>query len=328
MDLLNLNIPNSILESAEYVYEHADHVTIMDENISALLPALRDRIAGSVESVEDGFGTTGSLEGDVNLIFFETACNFYFWSETEETKWKVTSGDKQIGGWYGLAASFENAIKRGIPVHDAVWMAKLTPEKARDIFAGSGSQIPLFEQRVGNIVEMANFLLRRYDGQAIKLLEFCGYSAPHIALEVTRELPSFRDGAIYKDKWVWLLKRAQILPSDLSQLTAKYSNFVISDCDKLTAFADYQLPRVLRHYGILRYSDSLASTIDNSIILPAGSNEEIEIRAATIVACEQIKQLMPESTTADIDVGLWLLSQDMRHNPSVKPHHRTPGYFY
>lgn len=328
MNLHELTIPGAVLESAEYVCKYADRVKIIDKYIHALLPVLRERIDRGVGSVEESFGTTGNLEDDVNLVFFETACNFYFWGENEGIKWKVATGDKQIGGWYGLVACFSNAIERGVPVHDAGWMAKLTPAKARELFTDSGSQIPLLEQRVNNIVEMANFLLRRYDGRVTNLVKACDYSAPRIALEVTREQPSFRDGAIYKNRWVWILKRAQILPSDLSQLTSKYPDFVITDCDKLTAFADYQIPRVLRHYGILRYSDDLANAVDSLAILPVGSSEEVEIRAACIVACERIKQLMSGVSSSDVDVGIWLLSQDMRHDPSVRPHHRTPDYFY
>lgn len=328
MNLENLVLPGSVIESANYVMKHARHVTIHDKQLQVIAKRVSERLTRGIDTLENAFGTTGILERDVNILFFETACNFYFWNEKDELKWKVTANDQQIGGWYGLAACFTNAIARGVPVHEANWMAALTIEKARTIFSGSGSQIPLLEQRVNNIVEMATFLLRHYDGQALNLIAANDYSAPRIAEEVVRMLPSFRDGAIYNGKWSWILKRAQILPSDLSQLTTTYPDFVITDCDNLTAFADYRLPQVLRYYEALAYSGDLAHTVDNGIILPSGSDEEIEIRAATIVACERLKQHLPTASSAAIDLGLWLLSQDMRSTPGLQLHHRTPGSFY
>lgn len=328
MDLETLTLPKSVIESADFVMTHASHVTIHDEQLQVVAKKVTERLARGIDTVEDAFGSTGILEHDVNVISFETACNFYFWGEKNATTWKSNANGQNVGGWYGLAACFANAIARGIPVHDANWMATLTVEKARDIFTGSGSQIPLLEQRVNNIVEMATSLLRHYDGQALNLVIANDYSAPRIAEEVVRMLPSFRDGAMYHGKWSWILKRAQILPSDLSQLSAAYPDFVITDCDQLTAFADYRLPQILRYYKAISYSAQLAHTVDSGRILPSGSDEEIEIRAATITACERLKRYLPTVSSASIDLGLWLLSQDLRHNPDLQPHHRTPGYFY
>lgn len=329
MDLETITLPGIVIESVEYVMDNAVDVTIDDASLRVVADKISERLSKGIDTVEDAFGSTGVLEQDVNLIFFETACNFYFWNEDDATKWKVNVEGRLIGGWYGLTACFNKALKNNIPVYDAAWMARLTPNIARNLFAGNDMQIPLLEQRVNNIVEMANFLLQEHDGQAINFIAANHCSAPHIAEEIVRALPSFRDGAFYKGRWVWILKRAQILPSDVSQLAAKYPEFAIADADKLTAFADYRIPQVLRHFGAISYSDNLAGTVNSSTILPVGSSQEIEIRAATVVACERLKQYLPGTTTsADIDLGLWLISQDIHDDPTLLPHHRTPGYFY
>lgn len=122
------------------------------------------------------------------------------------------------------------------------------------------------------------------------------------------------------------MKRAQILSSDLSQLTRAYPEFRITDCEKLTAFADYRLPQVLEHLGSLVYTKDLTKTIQSGRIITSGNVLELEIRAATIVAVEEIKKLLPNRTSADVDLGLWLLSQDLRTDMPM--YHRTPGYFY
>ena len=333
MDLAALTIPESVLDGARFVTAAASDVVISEDRLDAVAGKIEARLAAGIDDVDVAFGSAGTVERDVNLILFETACNFCFWSERPDDAWKVaphdkTVGDTAVGGWYGLAACFNRSARSGVPVWDAAWMAGLTIERAHQLFAGIGAPIPLIEQRVNNIVEAANFLLRGHHGQVLDLLTTAEFSAPKIAAAIARELPSFRDGAWYAGRWVWILKRAQIFPSDLAQLSARYPEFRIADCDQLTAFADYRLPQVLRHLGALEYSTSLAAVVDDGAILPAGSAPEMEIRACTIVACERLKRHVPERTSADIDLGLWLMAQDMRGDPTLLPHHRTPGQFY
>jgi len=326
--LAALGIPGSVLEGARCVTAMARDVQIAEERFTAIADGIRARLAAGIDDVDVAFGSAGTLDRDVNLIFFETACNFCFWSERPETAWKVDVDGTAVGGWYGLAACFDSGARGGIPVWDAEWMANLTVERATQLFAGVSNPIPLIELRVNNIVEAASFLLRRHHGQVLDLLETADFSAPTVAATVTRELPSFRDGAWYCGRWVWFLKRAQIFPSDLAQLSARYPDFTVADRDQLTAFADYRLPQVLRHLGALQYSTSLAAVVDDGVILPGGSAPEIEIRAATIEVCERLKRHLPECTSADIDLGLWLMGQDLRADPTLLPHHRTPGQCY
>jgi alkylhydroperoxidase family enzyme len=98
------------------------------------------------------------------------------------------------------------------------------------------------------------------------------------------------------------LKKAQLALSMYSAyLRSKGASINVSD---LTAFADYQVPRVLRALGILRYSESLAKAVDSGIVIPRDSIEELSIRAATILACEYIAEHC-NATAADVDNLLW-----------------------
>lgn len=332
MDLTHLSVPNSIRESAQYVYAHADDVTINDAALETLAVLVEERLALGIDNLETAFGTTGSLEKDCNIIFFETACNFYFWAQDETKRWKIQHDGETTGGWYGLVAAFKRALADDRPMYDTRYMASLSMEEASEIFIGIHNiQIPLLERRVGNIIEAARFLNEKHNGSCYEFFMSCDFSAPRIAEAITRNLASFRDGAWYKDQWVWIQKRAQILPSDLAQLSANYPDFQIKDLNELTIFADYRLPQVLRHYGALTYSDDLANRINTRQIIPSGSPEEVEIRAATLIACDRLKELCPTLKLSDIDLGLWLLSQDNREEndmSGMKPHHLTPGYFY
>jgi hypothetical protein len=99
---------------------------------------------------------------------------------------------------------------------------------------------------------------------------------------------------------------------------------------ELTAFADYKLPQVLRHLGILNYSPELAQMVDNQVLLSPGSAEEIEIRANTIWAVEVIRQELErcgrKTRAFEIDWLLWNMGQEDTYR--AKPYHRTVTIFY
>jgi hypothetical protein len=67
---------------------------------------------------------------------------------------------------------------------------------------------------------------------------------------------------------------------------------------------DYQLPKVLRYFDVIRYTDKLSQKIFDSKLIPKHSLEEIQIRAATIKACNQLKALT-NWNSVDIDTYLW-----------------------
>ncbi|MCK4787827.1 MAG: hypothetical protein KAV87_29000, partial [Desulfobacteraceae bacterium] len=141
---------------------------------------------------------------------------------------------------------------------------------------------------------------------------------------------SFNDVVEYQGQKVFFYKRAQILTADLYGAFngKKWGSF--TDMDKITAFADYKLPQVLRHLGIMRYTHSLAQKVDQEIMLESGSPEEIEIRANTIQAVELIRQELAQKGKAfrsfEIDWLLWNLGQNDAFRK--KPYHKTLTIFY
>ena len=85
----------------------------------------------------------------------------------------------------------------------------------------------------------------------------------------------------------------------------------------LCAYADYQVPNVMRHYGVLRYAPELAQAIENRQLLAAGGIEESAIRAATVLGCEAIAMAHDQNAAA---VDWWCFQQ--RKLP-VTPFHLT-----
>jgi len=77
------------------------------------------------------------------------------------------------------------------------------------------------------------------------------------------------------------------------------------DMKNLHIPADYQIPKILRYLGVIKYGPQLADDVRDGVLIPAGSRQEIEIRAATIVAAQKISE-EANITTVQIDDYLWL----------------------
>ncbi len=211
---------------------------------------------------------------------------------------------------------------------DAEYLSTINAEIMAHIFRGRGT-IPLFEQRVAHAQEVGRVLLERYDGQFLRAIEQAHQSAIKLVELLVRDFPSFRDSTTYRQRPVKFLKRAQICVADLYGAAGGQGWGVFTDIEKLTIFADYKLPQVLRHYHVLEYHTALAQRVDNQELLPAGSEEEVEIRAATIWACELLRRALLRRgcvmSAAAIDMRLWLMGQQSHE---MRPYHRTRTIYY
>lgn len=111
-----------------------------------------------------------------------------------------------------------------------------------------------------------------------------------------------------------LFKKAQLAVSEISRGINLYYP---GTWTTLTAFADYQIPNVLRHFGILSYSTELENMIDQRRLIPANSDAEKAIRANSILAIEQWSR-ETQLPVDVIDFNVWL-----RRKEPNKPFHLT-----
>ena len=81
--------------------------------------------------------------------------------------------------------------------------------------------------------------------------------------------------------------------------------------------ADYQIPKMLEGLGCINYSYLLSEKIQNGELISAGSIEECEIRAATMLAGRRLAELSGK-TMCDVDTYLWLKRKEVD-----KPFHLT-----
>ena len=140
---------------------------------------------------------------------------------------------------------------------------------------------------------------------------------------MTENFEGFRDFCVYKGEYVYFMKRAQILASDLFGSNA----WEFIDINQLTMFPDYQVPQVLNSKEILIYSAELQRFIDEKIEIQKNSEFEIEIRAATVVACDMIANIIHEPTYK-VDWLVWQIGEKEKKAGLLKNHHRTITTFY
>jgi len=154
---------------------------------------------------------------------------------------------------------------------------------------------------------------------------------------------------------VFLYKRAQIMVADMwaayGQLTcapgasraaggAPVSPAAFHDMHALTCFPDYRIPQLLLARGVFRYAPDLLSAVSSRRPLPAGSREEVEIRAATVVAVQRLRAAMASRltdvggggvaarpiTSVEVDWLLWQVGEAAKDD--IAPHHRVDTIFY
>ena len=319
---------NEALETARYVAERSLWVQI---DTRALSRFSRQTFAFDIKVPPwDSFHHfCDHSEDTVAYLLVLDSLNFCFWPPSGKPRWEIRYKTKRLSGYYVLAACLKHAIESGIPITNSQYLAELSLGELIQILGGQGI-LQLLKQRLKTIHELGNALLNGFGGQAHRLVEAAQGSSIRLSKMLAEKIPSFRDVAEYRGHKVFFYKRAQLFAADLYGAFEgkRWGRFV--DVDQLTAFADYKLPQVLHHLGILNYAKTLARKVDHQVNIQAGSPEEIEIRANTIWSVELIRQKLERMgkrlRSFEIDSILWNLGQ--RQAFKAKPFHRTVTIYY
>lgn len=294
--------PLGVLAATRQVVEKAGHVAIDPAAIARLAERLRPR-------PPEPWDSRRHLSGDPELtaayILVLDTLNFCFWGEP--------------AGYWELAERLRDTFQDGVELWQPRRLSTVSEAELRS-WIGS---FPLMPERVRALHELGQLAQDQAGGRLTGLI---AESAIATAARLATRLHSFADVADYHGLRVPLFKRAQIAAADLHGSGARS----FSDVAHLTAFADYKLPQLLRHHGALVYSARLAARVDRLEELAPGEPAEVEIRAATIQAVEQLRAALSTSrkravSAVEVDWALWELSQ---HEPGMAPHHRTRTWFY
>ncbi len=317
-----------VLKTTEKVVQKSRHVRM---NREALIASVRRMVAENTkvppwDSRHHFFD--GGKKTVTYFLVLDTV-NFCFWTPEGVATWEIDFEGRKISGYYALAVALKHAFEEDRPIIRAGDLARLSLEGLREIMGGTG-ELQLMAQRTANLNELGNLLLDEFNGEACRLVEAAGRSALNLAGLLSEKLASYRDVAVYEGENIFFLKRAQILAADLYGAFRGRGWGKFSDIYRLTAFADYKLPQVLRQLGILEYATELAERVDRLELLEPGCPEEVEIRANTVWAVELIRKELErmgrDLKAFEIDWLLWNMGQEDRYRKS--PYHRCLTTFY
>ncbi|CAB3240127.1 unnamed protein product [Arctia plantaginis] len=319
-------------QSGEFIAKNAKYVKIHETGLDKLSDEMVLSIKNKLEVPDTGVSIMQVLKDHkraADWVFVADALNFCFWSYTNAQKWTV---DGQTG-YYALEAALARAMKEGIDITNPGYYSKITKEQLQSILRGDNEvQIPLFEERFSVLHEVGAVLLTKYNGTFVNCLKEANKSAVKLLDIIVNDFPCFRDVATYKGQKVALYKRAQILVADLWNLFGGTCLGEFTDIDKITMFADYRIPQVLAYFGVLTYSDELMDKLKNDVLLPSGSEEEVEIRGCSIHAIELLKkriegkiqgQNVEVPNSSLIDYYLWCYRRKYADEMESIPFHKT-----
>jgi putative queuosine salvage protein len=269
------------------------------------------------------------LDGDgiVDFVLTATCINFAFTDFATRVRWEVVHDRRALADADAMHFCLQRALAEGVPVTDGAWLREVTEDDLRRVFRGGNSELQLLDERARIWREVGDTLVERYDSRFSNVFHTAGSCAEFLGL-LTRDFPRFDDTATYDGETVRFWKLAQLSVWILQATLPGGTGF--EDLDRLTAFADYIVPAALRVLGITSYSDELDSAIRAGRLIEAGSPWEIEIRAHTIYACDEltrrVNQLRPPELRVivpQVDARLWVPFHRTHY-----PHHLTRTIYY
>ncbi|MGC9529925.1 MAG: queuosine 5'-phosphate N-glycosylase/hydrolase [Candidatus Bipolaricaulaceae bacterium] len=281
----------------------------------------RRLVEQTVPAWEGPFHFRGDQEITLRYLLVLDALNFCFWPGRD--RWRVHGPDgESLTGYAALAYVLRRIAEEQPRFYDPAHLAGLDEEALRTAVGN----IPCLPWRVRAAREVGTLLAGF--GSALGFFQAARSSCRRLVELVTAYLPSFRDVATYRGRQVRFYKRAQILCADLFGALEGWAPGDLQDMEWLTAFPDYKLPQFLRSAGALELHPALAAAVDRKELIPAGSSQEVELRAGTVMAVEELAAELRRQgrplRAFEVDWMLWHLAQtDLRH-----PHHRTLTFFY
>ncbi|CAL8070190.1 unnamed protein product [Calicophoron daubneyi] len=296
------------IDSAEFISSNATHVQIHADGIEKLAHKIKNALCSGSAGVENWKSQelTPSVANEqaVEWIFVTDLLNFSFWTDSHP-HYEVSFGGKIYTGYWALCAAVNRAVDEGLNLLDANVYKDISEEQMKYVFrSANGSEIPLLKERWMTLQEAGKTLFDRYNGSFINVIKLCEKSAKKLLELLCQYFPSFRDNATYKGVQVSILKRAQILVGDLWSCFEGKGFGEFHDIDQITAFADYRVPQVLVHFGVLSYDRHLTEVVRGGEQIENGGDLEVEIRGCTLQAIQLIvrrtKQLLSERAESEM----------------------------
>jgi hypothetical protein len=311
-----------ILSTIQPVVEASSHVHLHQDRIEAVADWMAYE---SLPWPDFRFPVIPDADADaMDFIFLTASINFAFTDFERHVIFMTTFGGAERSDSDAMMACLKRAYDAGTPILEGSYLARVTRRDLEQIFEGN-IEMPMLDERVAIFHEIGAILEERYRGRFHHFLSSGPRTTAAAIDRLIGTFPSFRDESVYRGQRVAFQKRVQLLLWQLHSRFRADGTFALADPEQLTVFADYIVPVALRVLGITSYSSELEDAINARKIILRDSEDEVEIRAATIWACHLLARAINARRPAErqiidtvIDTRLWT-----HYHESHWPHHLT-----
>jgi hypothetical protein len=187
-------------------------------------------------------------------------------------------------------------------------------------------QAEFVELQARALRDLGRFLIERHGGSALRLVEAAAGSAARL-VEALSVMPFFHDVQRYRGLDAHFYHRGQRFVAEVAATCADLDVGRFDDVRDLAISSDVECAVTLRAAGILVYDGSLTERVDHGELVPAHSEREIEIRAATLHAADRLATAVAAQKPGvlPVDVDRWLRLAARR---SIGQPHRTRSVHY
>ena len=243
------------------------------------------------------------------------------WPPAGAATWSTTLDRRSLNDAPALFAAVTKWMGPG-SVPDLSRFTDMTPGRARRLFAGRGV-LQMIPRRGDRLAAVAATLTTRWDGATLSLVEEAGWDGPEAVRLLAETVPGYEDEAQVDGYRIRFRKLAHLAAA----LMASRSSRPWSGLETFPVYADYMVPKHLRHLGVIRYSPELSETVDSRREIPRHSRPEIAIRWATVRAGQLlVEELNRSGAPVDgprLDYFLWSEAALGSNSRRMGRHHRT-----
>ena len=272
-------------------------------------------------------------EDFIRATMFMNTLNFAFTDFKTSIKYEINQGSEILSDSEAMYFQVNQAIDSGNNLIDGNVMATLTLEELATIFTGN-IEMPMLKERVEILNDVGQKLVENYEGDWLNFInngpKKLYANGEGLIERLVKEFPRFDDSSQYRGNKVKFYKLAQLAFWGIHGELSGSNYFKIEDMHSMTAFADYIVPVALNVMKITTYTPELDKKIRDGEMIKRDSEEEIEIRSASIYATailtEKVNERRPEDKSIiipQLDYRLW-----KNYHATHHPHHLTYTTMY
>ena len=249
------------------------------------------------------------------------------WAPEGADQWEVDFEGKTLDDAPALFSRFAEHLRPGGHGLDFGVFHSWSDADGLEFFSGRG-HLQLISERVAQLRRVAEAMSLRWNGDGTRLVRAAEGDAGRIVELLVGTIPGYRDET---SSPLGLLRFNKLAHLAVSMMAAR-SPIPIHGLERFPVYPDYMLPVVLRHYGILRYAEALASTVDDRHLIARDSEWETAIRWATVYAADRLRTELAivgnTVTTPALDFHLWSSAVLGPEAGTMGEHHRTVTMAY